>query len=136
MFAQTQTAATLITPAAATRVDGAGMLLIALDSSTDTITAHSGGGQANAVPLVSRQNRVTVVAVANDSVLLPPATVGQQVTISNAAGANLGVYPSSAAQGGVTGGDSINALSQNAIFVQATGRQTFRCYTIGVWQTA
>jgi len=107
---------------------GQSVTAVPYDSVTDGITAHSGGGQANAVPLTSLLNRVTTVAVANDSVLLPKAVAGLKVRVSNAAANNLGVYPST--------GDAINALSANAMYAQATGRVDFICYTTGTWQTA
>ena len=107
-----------------------------LDSTTDTITATPSGTQTTALLLVSVINRVTVVATGADAVRLPPALAGMKITVSNAATNSLDVFPSSATQGGVTGGDSINALSVNAAYAQATGRITFMCFTTGVWETA
>lgn len=107
-----------------------------LESSSDTLTATPSGTQTTALLLVSIQNRVTVVATSGDAVSLPPALAGAQITISNANANALNVFPSSATQGGVTGGDSINALSANTAYSQVTGRVTFCCYTTGVWQTA
>jgi hypothetical protein len=108
-----------------------------IDSATDGITAqHTSPSQSTAILLTSKINRVTTVTTANDAVRLPPSIVGLSITVSNAAVNNLGVYPSSATQGGVTGGDAINALAQNAVFAQATGVTVYRCYTLGTWQTA
>lgn len=108
-----------------------------LQTTTDTITAqHTSPSQTTAILLTTKLNRVTTVTTANDAVRLPPAIAGLVIGVSNAAVNNLGVYPSSATQGGVSGGDAINALSQNAVFAQATGFTTYRCFTTGTWQTA
>jgi hypothetical protein len=47
-----------------------------LKSSQDFITATAGGGQPNAFPLNAQISRVTVVATAGDSVMLPPSSAG------------------------------------------------------------
>lgn len=110
--------------------------VVEYNSATDGITATVSGTQATSLLLVSKANRVTTVTTAGDSVRLPPALAGASMTISNASANALGVFPSSAAQGGVSGGDKINALAQNAVFSQVTGRVSYFCYTVGVWQTA
>lgn len=99
------------------------------------LTAHSGGGQTSALPLTSAFNQVTTVAAGGDSVLLPPAVVGLSVIVNNLAASNsLDVYPSSATQGGISGGDSINALSVNAEFsVAADKTAMFFCIVAGFW---
>jgi hypothetical protein len=109
---------------------------IPLDSTADALTATASGTQTTALLLTSKANRITTVATGADAVRLPPALAGVSITVSNAATNSMDVFPSSAAQGGVTGGDSINALSANAAYAQATGRQTFTCFTTGVWETA
>jgi hypothetical protein len=47
------------------------------------------------------------------------------------------VWPSSQAQGGVTGGDKINALAQNGAFslTVALGVTVFYCFSPGTWRT-
>jgi hypothetical protein len=109
---------------------------VPLDSSTDTITATASGTQTTAVLLTTKVNRITVVASGSDAVRLPPALAGVSIVVSNAATNSAAVFPSSATQGGVTGGDAINALSQNSAYTLATGRQTFICFTTGTWETA
>ena len=106
-------------------------------STTNAITAHSGGGQTSAVPLTTMLNRITVVAAGNDSVLLPPATPGLIVLVNNSDSADsLNVFPCSATQGGVTGGDAINALSQNTAFaIVANKTALFACFVLGTWNT-
>jgi hypothetical protein len=98
-------------------------------SSVDNLTARAGGGQGLATPLTAMQNRVTTVASANDSVLLPPSTAGMCITVINAAAANaMNVFPAS--------GDKINALAINAAFSVAAGKTAeFFCTTAGQWHT-
>ena len=47
------------------------------------LTAHAGGGSAAALMLPAWNNVVTVVATANDSVMLPPCYAGAQVIVTN-----------------------------------------------------
>jgi hypothetical protein len=47
------------------------------------ITAHAGGGNANATQLNGWLNTITVVATAADSVMLPPGYAGMEVTVIN-----------------------------------------------------
>ena len=47
------------------------------------ITAHAGGGQANAVQLTAMNCFIQNVATAGDSVKLPPAKVGMEITVIN-----------------------------------------------------
>lgn len=111
-------------------------------STTDSITAFSGGGQASATLLDSGYNRVTVVAAGNDSVKLPRCisgssatglgnTVGLEVIVTNADSADsMNVYPGT--------GDSINALSPNGAYAMAANKTTlFICGTatssVGTW---
>lgn len=112
--------------------------LALVDSVSDGLTATASGTQTTALLLVSKLNRITTVASAGDAVRLPPAIAGISITVRNAATTNaMNVYPSSAAQGGVTGGDAINALGANAAYSQtvAANTVTFRCYTTGIWST-
>lgn len=94
-------------------------------SSTDAITAHAGGGQANAVELTTQINNVTVVATAADSVKLPSvattaafpdgplSNLGNFVIVINSSATTCSVYPS-------TGG-TINGLAANASVSVAGG---------------
>jgi hypothetical protein len=90
-------------------------------------TALAGGGQAGAVPMTGDINVVTTVGTAADSVLLPPAAAGREITVTNAAAANsMNVFPFS--------GDKINALSANAAFAVAAGKTcTFLSAVAGQW---
>jgi hypothetical protein len=99
------------------------------------VTAHAGGGQASATALLYTINRVSTVATAADSVLLPPAKHGMQLTIINDAASNsMNLFPSSQAQGGASGGDQINALGQNAAFAIAAGKTAIAASSVdGKW---
>jgi hypothetical protein len=93
------------------------------------LTAHAGGGQAGATPLTGDVNRVTTVATAADSVLLPAAKAGLKLTVINAAAANsMNVFPAA--------GDAINAAAANAAQALAAGKaDLFVCAVDGVWNT-
>jgi hypothetical protein len=79
-------------------------LLVAAQSARDNVTAFAGGGQSGATQITDMVTRVTTVATAADSVRLPRAVLGLELTVINAAAANaMNVFPAS--------GDAINALS-------------------------
>jgi hypothetical protein len=99
------------------------------ESFQDTITAHAGGGQGSAYPITKMISRVSVVASANDSVVLPVSAAGTQITVLNGAASNsMNVFPAS--------GEAVNSLGANAAFAAAAGTVTiFTCVTAGVWWT-
>jgi hypothetical protein len=113
----------------------------------DSVTAHAGGGQANAFVMTGVYLRVTTVATAGDSVVLPPAVRGMTLTVVNddptVGGKSMNIFPASFAQGGVAGGDAINALGANAAFALnntfasvSPGIVTiFYCFSNGFWRT-
>lgn len=108
----------------------------------DGITATPSGTQTTSLLLTEQNSRVTTVASAGDGVRLPPALPGLIYSVVNDAAANaMNVFPASAAQGGVAGGDKINSGSQNAAFSQAAsngaagGPTLFYCFTLGTWRT-
>lgn len=98
-------------------------------SSQDAMTAHAGGGQANATPITVSIARFTIVATAGDSAKLPVATPGLEITVINAAAVNsMNVFPAT--------GDAINALGANAAFaLAATKVATFYCTVAGQWHS-
>ena len=103
---------------------------LAMASSVENgITARAGGGQANAYALTRSINRVTTVGTAADSVRLPVAVPGMQITVINSAAANaMNVFPA-------TGG-FINALSADtALSVAANRACIFTCAVAGRWQS-
>ncbi len=82
-------------------------------------TAFAGGGQASATQLSLGVNNVTVVATAGDSVKLPLAIQGEQVTVFNNGAASLQVFGS--------GTDTINGIAFGTGIAQAAG--TVATYT-------
>lgn len=90
-------------------------------------TAKAGGGQSPATPITTVLTRIAVVATAADSVTLPVAVPGMQITIANAAAVNsANVFPNT--------GDTINALAANAAFAIAAGKNvSFYCMVVGYW---
>lgn len=107
------------------------------ESATNAITATASGTQTNSVLLTTSINRVTTITTGGDSILLPPAVPGLSIKVINAtASTSMNVYPASATQGGVTGGDAINALSQNTAYaVAGTKVVIFSSAIAGTWNT-
>jgi hypothetical protein len=104
-----------------------------LDSAADAMTATPAATQTNTTALTSRVNRFSTVA-SGAGTRLPPALPGMTVTVYNAGANALLIFPSSAAQGGITGGDQINALGANASYSETAGNKaTFQCLTAGQW---
>lgn len=121
-----------ITPAAAVDVSGA-QNSVSLDSTADTLTATASATQANTTALTLRLSRFSTVA-SGAGTRLPPAIAGAAMTVYNGGANALLVFPSSAAQGGITGGDQINALGVNASYSLTAGNKaTFQCVTTGQW---
>jgi hypothetical protein len=101
-------------------------------STKNGITAHAGGTQSGAIAdanaqLPAMQNRVTVVATAADSVVLPVAVAGMNIVVANAAATNsMNLFPNT--------GDQINALATNAAFAVAAGKTaTLYSMVAGFW---
>lgn len=95
-------------------------------SSQGGVTAHAGGGQANAVKLTAQFNQVTTAASAGDSVAL----------IVSAAGANQWVFNSgaNAVQVFGQGADTINGQpAATGISLPAGHAAAFFCATAGQW---
>lgn len=96
---------------------------------TDAITAFSGGGQGSAVQLTSTYNSITVSAAAGDSVKLPTAVPGAEVTVNNLAALYADVFPIS--------GDLIDAGAANAAVPLAGGQSiTFTCTVALKWKSS
>jgi hypothetical protein len=97
-------------------------------TAVNALTALAGGGQTGATALTASFNRVTTVATAGDSVLLPAAKPGMQVTVKNTSANSMNVFPAT--------GDAINALSANAAYAVATVKTaTFFCAVTGTWDS-
>jgi len=99
-----------------------------LESTADTLTAHSGGGQASALPLTAAINRVTTVAAAADSVLLPPSQPGMTISVINDGANALQVFGTSP--------DTIDAAATGTgVALTAAHRAYYVCVTAGAWQS-
>lgn len=97
-------------------------------SYANSVVAHAGGGQASATALTKDFNRVTTVATAGDSVLLPDAVHGRSIFVKNTAANSLNVFPKS--------GENINALAADAAYALATVKAAwFVCCVNGTWET-
>lgn len=99
---------------------------LVLVSVNEGITAFAGGGQASATLLTKTLNEVSTVATAGDSVKLPTAFAGKEITVINNGANPVDVFPST--------DDKINELAVNAAFsVQAQSRVIFTAYNSTNW---
>lgn len=98
-----------------------------IETVSDGLTAHAGGGQTNALALTATINRVTTVATAADSVRLPASQPGMTVTVINDAASNsMTVYGA--------GTDTIDGVATGTGNALAAGhRGVYKCYTAGKW---
>jgi hypothetical protein len=91
-----------------------------------SLTAHAGGGQAAATPLVNAVNLIAVCATAGDSVLLPPAMGGQTMWVANGGAAAAQVFGLSS--------DTINGVAGSTGISVAAGKSTVLMSAIrGSW---
>jgi hypothetical protein len=94
----------------------------------NNITATAGGTRPLARPLIAAFNRISVCATAADSVALPPATGGQEVTVINSGAAATQVF---AAAGTA---DTINGVAAaTGVPLAAAGKAQFVSPDVGVW---
>jgi len=84
-----------------------------LYTNTQAITAHAGGGQANAVQLNIGVNVVETVASVGDSVKLPDDVLNQTTVVYNRGANALHVFPYL--------GDSIDAIAVNDFITMPSG---------------
>lgn len=95
-------------------------------SRRDAIVAFAGGGKASATVLDRSFNRIGTTASANDSVLLPKAIAGSQVTVINAGAETAAVF--------AKGTDTIAALdAATADTIATTKAKVYTCVTVGHW---
>lgn len=92
----------------------------------DNIVAFAGGGKASATALTNTLNRIVTVASANDSVVLPPAIAGSEVTVINAGANTAAVF----SKGTDTIGTN-NAATADTI--STTKAKKYTCITRGKW---
>jgi len=92
------------------------------------ITATAGGTRAAAYPLTAAFNRIAVCATAADSVALPPALGGQEVTVINSGAAATQVFAA------VGTSDTINGTAgATGISLAAAGKAQFVSPGAGLW---
>ena len=84
-------------------------------SYVDGVTAHAGGGRGSAVAISTILTRVTTVGTAADSVVLPVAAPGLELTLINAAASN-------AMQVFANGSDTIDGTAGSTGYSQAAGK--------------
>lgn len=101
----------------------------------DAITAHAGGGQANATVLAADINGVGVVASANDSLQLPPSAAGLSlvVAVSPLVANQCALYSN---WNGGAPADTIDGLAASAALTLMPGSVTiFVCTASGAWRS-
>lgn len=90
------------------------------------LTAHAGGGQANALALTADFNQINTVTTTADSVKLPPSSPGLSITVDNQGANSLQVFG--------TTPDTINgAATGTGVAVAATKNAVFTCFVAGAW---
>lgn len=103
------------------------------ESSSAALTAHAGGGQANATPLPNEINIVGTVATAGDSVVLPsiaalPAGQGLTIMVVNAGVNPMQVYGLGAdTVDGVAAATGVTQMPSSVVFYIAAAA--------GAWKT-
>jgi hypothetical protein len=100
----------------------------------DNVTATHLGTQATSLLVTGPMIRVTTVASAADSILLPPSVRGMEIVVVNDAAAN-------AMQVFASGTDTINGtagatgVSVAALNGSGAGPTIFYCFSNGAWRT-
>lgn len=97
-----------------------------LQQTVSGVTAHSGGGQANAVAITAQQTQVSTVAADHDSVILPPSAAGMLLLVANAGAHILDIYAHAS--------ETINAIAALSPISPAAGKNIlFFCPIAGNW---
>ena len=108
--------------------DGTAVVLAQLlvEPVAEGLTAHAGGGQAGATPLTAEINRVTTVATAGDSALLPPSQAGLTIIVINHGAQPMQVYGA--------GADTVDDVAAATGVSQMQGSVTiYSCTVAGKW---
>jgi hypothetical protein len=96
------------------------------ESFSDNIVAFAGGGQAGATPITTEVARVTTVANAGDSILLPPAVQGLTLMVINHGAKPMQVFG--------TGSDMIDdQAAATGVTQMVNSVVIFLCTTAGRW---
>jgi len=130
MFSTSGTSTTGAPPGTFTKQWAIDMTTGLIQSSVQNgLTAKAGGGQGGGPTIGSKIVRVTTVATAADSITLPAALAGNEITVINAAAANaMNIFPAT--------GEQINILGANAALSLAVNKTiTFYCAVAGQWNS-
>lgn len=95
--------------------------------SAASITAHAGGTQAAATPVLTACTLIAVCATTADSVALPPAMGGQVMWVTNGGAASAQIFAA-------PGADTINGVANATGIALAAGKSiTFISPLAGAW---
>ena len=103
----------------------------------DNLIATPSGTQATSIIITASQAGFGTVA-AGAGAKLPPAKAGMQLDIINHGANTLALFPASAGDGGIAGGDNFNAQGQNAALTGGVTTATpviAYCLSDGTWWT-
>lgn len=99
-----------------------------LESQSDNLVAHAGGGKASATPMTAEVSRVITVATSGDSVLMPPSQPGMTVFVINHGTNPMQVYGA--------GTDQIDDVATaTGVSQMANSSVLYTCNTAGNWYT-
>lgn len=100
-----------------------------LECAQDNITATAGGGQSSAYQITTQTARITTVATAGDSVMLPPSQPGLEVLIINHGVNPMQVYGQGADQiDDVASSVGVSQMQNSFVLYTAAG--------VGNWYTS
>jgi hypothetical protein len=122
-------------------VDGGDCLQLAkiIASGQTGLVAKAGGGAAGTAVLPASFNEVSTVVTAADSVALPPALAGLEITVINSGANSLQVFTSQNASAGQVVDSLINLAGADStvagLAVAANAIGKFVCARLGVWKS-
>jgi hypothetical protein len=94
-----------------------------LFSTKATVTAHSGGTKALALPITASFTEVSVVAAGGDSVILPKGYAGLEIILANSGASSMQVFGA--------GTDTINAVATGTGVAQANATTAlYKCVEV------
>lgn len=97
-----------------------------LEAAQDNITAHAGGGQGAAFQITTQTSRVTTVATAGDSIVLPPSTAGLELLVINHGANAMQVYG--------LGADTIDdQAATTGVSQMSNSLVIYTCCATGAW---
>ena len=99
-----------------------------LESAQDNITATAGGGQAAAFQINTQTARITTVATAGDSVMLPPSAPGLEILVINHGANPMQVFGQSPDTiDDVATGTGVSQMQNSFVL--------YSCASVGKWYT-